>query len=442
MPTPCSPDPAARGGAARAAGAHPSWALALALIAAAATRAPASPRVTIPDTAEARQLLAELIFAPIATAARAAPRTVIQPSDGRPVLFRTESSNGSVYHTFTRGDLGAARLDSAGTFIVKRRRADGAFVQAKFFLQDDPGCFVRITPQGDRTALEITLFGRIFQRGVILPARFETLLTAPLERIMRLAGSAVEWDLLQPAERTGADAEVERTAASIRAVLPRLRYLDDGAMDAAGRMVLIRDGSPQAGAPGFNCSGFAKWVVDGYVAPLAEGRLTDIAALKERDLGIRGNRWTGPLEESRDPYFGLDWSRHLARELARVRGGGADGAETWDVRDAPGFAYVDDVGYPVADLKTVLFRLARAAPGRIYLGSVNRQAPGDPSLRQHDHLVVLLPYVDGGRVFRTAVFESAAEGSVESLVKRYPSDFIHLVRFDARGDFDLPDHVR
>ncbi len=62
--------------------------------------------------------------------------------------------------------------------------------------------------------------------------------------------------------------------------------------------------------------------------------------------------------------------------------------------------------------------------------------PGDPGLRQHDHLVVLLPYVDAGRVFRVAVFERSAETSTGSLAKRYPSDFIHLVRFDARGDFD------
>jgi hypothetical protein len=423
MTTRCSPERFARG------------ALALALLVASAVDGAALARVTIPDTAEARQALSAVIFAPIGTAARAAARTLPQPADGRPVYFRTESSGGAVYQTFTRGDLGAARLDTAGTFIIKRSRADGAFVQAKIFLQDEPGCFARIFPLGERTALEITLFGRIFQRGVILAARFESLLTAPLERIMRLAEPAVDWALLQPAEQTDADAEVERTAASIRRALPRLGDAEDGAMDAAGRMVFIRDGTPQGAAAGLNCSGFAKWVVDGFFRPLT-GALTDIDMLKRRDLGIRGNRWTGPLEESRDPYFGIDWSRHLARELARARGEETGGVEASDVRDAPGFAYVDDVGYAIADLPTVLFRLARSAPGRIYLGSVNRAAPGDPGLRQHDHLVVLLPYVDAGRVFRVAVFERSAETSASSLVKRYPSDFIHLVRFDVGGSFD------
>jgi hypothetical protein len=407
----------------------------VALLVAAAAQCPASPHLAIPDTAEAREVLREMIFAPIGTAARAAERTITQRTDGLRVLFRTESANGAVYQTFTRGDLGPARLDTAGTFIIKRSRADGSFVQAKIFFQDDPGCFVRLTPQGDRTALDVTLFGRTFQRGVILASRFETLLTAPLERIMRLADPAVDWDLLQPAERTAADAALMRAVAAIRAALPRLGDADDGAMDAAGRMVFIRDGSPQGAKPGFNCSGFAKWVVDGFFRPLA-GTLTDIETLKVRDIGVRGNRWTGPLEESRDPFFGIDWSRHLTRELARARGETTGRVEAFDVRDTAGFSYIEDVGYAVADLATVLYRLARASPGRAYLGSVNRPVPGDPNLRLHDHVVVLMPYTDAGRVFRIAVFERSTETSVGSLVKRYPSDFIHLVRFDAGGNFE------
>jgi hypothetical protein len=430
MPTPCSPEAPRAGAALRRA-------LVLVLLAGAAATGPATPKVAIPDTAEARQLLSEVIFAPLGSAARAASRIVTQKGDGMRVLFKVESSNGAVYQTFTCGDLTPPRLDTAGTFIIKRSAEDGAFVQAKIFLQDDPGCFVRLTPQGDRTALEVTLFGRPFQRGVVIAARFETLLTAPLERIMRLAGPAVDWNLLQPVDRTAADAAVEAVAAAIRRLLPRLGDAEDGAMDASGRMVFIRDGSPQTRSPGFNCSGFAKWVVDGYFRPLT-GTLTDIAVLKARHVGIRGNRWTEPLEESRDPYFGLDWSRHLIAELSRARGGPDAAVTAFDVRDVPGFTYVPDVGYPVADLETVLFRLQRTEPGRIYLGSVNRQLGADPQLRQHDHVVVLLPFVDAARRFRVAVFERSVETGTGSLAKRYPLDYVHLERFDAAGAFDPP----
>lgn len=403
----------------------------------AAVGAAASPRVSIPDTAETRQALREVIFAPIAAVLRAADRTVTQRTDGLAVRFRVERANGAVYLSFTRADRGPVRLDAAGTFVIKRDAADGSFLQAKIFLQDDPGCYARLTPRGDRTALQIVLFGRTLQRDVSIAARFETLLAAPLERIMGLAGAPVDWDLLQPAAPTGADAAVERVAGAIRAALPRLGDAEDGAMDAAATMVFIRDGSPQGAAPGLNCSGFAKWVVDGFYGPLT-GALTDIARLKERDIGVRGNRWTVPLEDSRDPFFGLDWTRHLARELCRARGEAFDGVEAADVRDVAGFTYVDDVGYAVADLPVVLYRLVRATPGRIYLGSVNRPSPGGSALRLHDHVVVLLPYVDAARVFRVVVAERSVETTLGSLERRYPNDFVHLVRFDAAGDFVPP----
>ncbi len=97
----------------------------LVLLVLAAAVGPASPRVSVPDTAEARLALRELIFAPIGTAVRAAPRTVTQPGDGLVVRFQVERSNGSVYQAFTRADRGPVRLDSAGTFIIKRSAVDG-----------------------------------------------------------------------------------------------------------------------------------------------------------------------------------------------------------------------------------------------------------------------------------------------------------------------------
>ncbi len=182
---------------------------------------------------------------------------------------------------------------------------------------------------------------------------------------------------MQPAPATVADAAIERTAATVRAALPRLGDAEDGAMDATGAMVFIRDGSAQGTAPGFNCSGFSKWVVDGFYRPLV-GTLTDITRLKERDLGLRGNRWTGT---ARGVARSVLRARLVAAPRPRARPGpgqASDRVESSDVRDAAGFAYVDDVGYAIADLPTVLFRLARAVPGRAYLGSVNRPSPDDP----------------------------------------------------------------
>ena len=69
MPTRCSPD---RRRAPGASSRHVSSPV-LVLLALAAAVGPASPRVAVPDTAEARLALREPIFAPIGTAVRAAP---------------------------------------------------------------------------------------------------------------------------------------------------------------------------------------------------------------------------------------------------------------------------------------------------------------------------------------------------------------------------------
>jgi hypothetical protein len=211
-------------------------------------------------------------------------------------------------------------------------------------------------------------------------------------------------------------------------------------MDTDGRMVAIATGEP-AGKGGFNCSGFAKWVVDGLYAPLA-GRNTDIALLKSRNAGT-SHTWASRFEEELDPWFGLDWSRGLARAIVRARTGAVPSDEEIDVRDSRRVAYVRDVGYPVPQLQYMLYFLARANPGDFYIGSVNAASAlavseGTPTLRQHHHVIVLFPYFDARGVFQVSVMERNKETSLASLERRYGSEFVHLVHIDSEEEFAPP----
>jgi hypothetical protein len=225
----------------------------------------------------------------------------------------------------------------------------------------------------------------------------------------------------------------------LRTRLKSLRDAEDGAMDSDGRFVFIRDGSAQQpGKGGFNCSGFAKFVMDGFYKPLT-GKLADVGALKERSLDARGNRWSSAYEEQRDPYFGLDWSRNLARVLAAARTGERlPPAEFADVRGLERFPYVEDVGYPIESLEAILYLLARREPGFLYIGSLNREAEDGTPVRQHHHLAVFFPYLDDKSVTRVVVMERNVETSLASLQKRFPRDSVHLVRVDSEGDFAPP----
>jgi hypothetical protein len=423
------------------------------LCAVTAARAPCLPTsgLAVPENAEARMAFKEAIFGSVRAAAAQPRRVIEQPASRSKVAFEAEVQQGALYLVFANQAGTGFPVAGSGTFIIKRSMKDGSLLQAKVFLQPDPGFFLRISPLagGARTSLSLYLFGEPFQQDIVVPARFDGLLTAPVSRLMELTSRAVDWSMAVPPSRGPADQRIERVVGVLRSRLARLGDVEDGAMDRDGRFVFIADGRPQPAAGskgakgpkgGFNCSGFAKWVVDGLVLPLT-GSLTDIVWLKERGTESRGNRWSAPREEERDPYFGLDWTRNLARALEQARTGELPGPEAMDVRDVELFPYVEDVGYPVEDLPTILYLLARRDPGAIYLGSVSSSPDAGAAsggIRQHHHVVALFPYVDGRGIFREVVMERNVETSLESVRTRYPGSFVHLVRLDSAGEFAPP----
>ena len=202
-------------------------------------------------------------------------------------------------------------------------------------------------------------------------------------------------------------------------------------MDEHGNLVLIDSLVLQDQEPGFNCSGFAKWIVDGMHMGLYRTFLP-IEPLKTKHLELRGHRWSAPREADRDPYFGLDWTRNLAAAMLSAHAGGsAVHPEAADVRHVPFVTYVEDVGYPVSSLPLIMYQLARSEPGHIYLASLSREFGDEPRLNQHVHVAVLFPYFDQGGAFHVDVMERNVETSLESLDRRYHTDAIHLVRVRA-----------
>jgi hypothetical protein len=220
----------------------------------------------------------------------------------------------------------------------------------------------------------------------------------------------------------------------VRSRLHALRDADDGALDEDGTFRFIETLSPQGAAGGFNCSGFAKWIVDGVYSSRS-GRYLSITEVKQKRPSDRGNRWSARYEDERDPYFGLDWSRNLALAAAGRDSGDSEAA---DVRRVPYLSYVEDVGYPVEALGLAVYLLAVREPGYFYLGSVNQPFGSDPVLRQHVHVVVVFPYFDEAGRFHAIVMERNVETSLNSLARRYPGDSVHLVRVPMPDSLSLP----
>jgi hypothetical protein len=399
----------------------------------------AAPQVSasVPENNEARAKLEELFYAPPAALLTVGQRILHQQATGTRVKFEARRQNGNLYYLFQNEEGSSFAIAGRGNYIIKRDSENGRLIQIKVFYRSDPGCFVRLFPRGERTSMDVYLFGIPVDQGVLLPLEFSNFLTEAFAKVIELSRSTVRWQLLLYS-RTGPLEERTFThLESIRRLLPSLSDREDGALDAERDYVFIETGLPQGPAGGMNCSGFAKWITDGYYYGLT-GRYLAVEPLKQKHLEHRGNRWSLRFEEERDPYFGLDWSRNLATALWQAQGYPTASPEDFDVRQAGYVEYREDVGFPVEDLKMLLFLEAGANPGHFYIGSLNREYGGQPVLRQHFHMLVLFPYFTPAGSFRVAVFDRTREIAIEAIPARFSGAYIHLVRLPVSESFVPP----
>jgi hypothetical protein len=386
------------------------------------------------------------------------PHIQTLPGGGR-VEVRVEPGRDEFGVVLAREMNGSFSGWAQGSWVLVRRRIDGSPSRIRVFLRSDPNTYVQFRPfTEDKSVMDVVLYNAYILHSLPLPLPFERLLTAPLEEALAAAGDKFPRRYFDP--EPGMYRDLRAFMGEIRQRLPELSFRDDGALDSRGRYVFIETQETQEGTGGLNCSGFAKWVVDGILRPFTGERL-EIGPLKA-PFGQRGSSFTGPWEELRDPFFGLDWTRNLAAAAISVlRSPGFGTLEEIEVRRWP-FAsvirrdngssairpypgFLLNAGFGIEGLQPLLYTLAIDEPGRIYLASVNTEisAPtspdnlrGLPRMRQHFHVAVLVPYFNEYGNFQVAVFESAAETSFAAFRGRYPGHHINLVRIPAEPRFD------
>jgi hypothetical protein len=351
-----------------------------------------------------------------------------------------------------------------GSWVFTRAVDDGRLTRVRFFPRTDPNMYLQFRPfpnAEEKSALDVVVYGAYLAQALPVGLPFKDLPETALPDILALSARGIPRRYFEP--EAGDSRDKRALIAAIQKRLPRLTYVDDGALDELGRYVLIKDGTPQNGTGargGLNCSGFVKWVVDGILAPHTNEFLS-IGPLKE-PVRPRGSSFTEPYEALREPFFGLDWTRRLAGEAGRrLLSPDADRLEAIEVRawpfqniiirddetnieQYPGFLM--NAGFGIEGLQPLLYSLAIEEPDCIYLASINDNRSGPPerkkyralTTRQHFHTAVLIPYFNEGGNFQIAVFESAAETYFGDFKNRYPGGFINLVRVPVDGAFAPP----
>lgn len=362
-----------------------------------------------PENNQVRLALSNIIFAPTSEVLSSSPAIYPNSSQGTPVRFDVMQQDGDYYLLFTNKEGPGFPIDSAGSYIIKRRDRNGDFAQVKVFLRDGPDSFVRMFPMGERTSMTVYLCGYPMYRDVVIPVPFKQILTDSFARVMDLTHASVDWSLIFPNRPLPEDRAVEDFVNTIGARLPRLPVQNDGGV------------------------GVAKWIIDGLIAAQS-GSISNATWTPNSFPAPGGARSSAPLPSVRNPSYGLDWARRLATAAARIEYPGARLTSS-DVTSVPFLRYVPNVGFPVADLRFVLYELAVANPGCFYLGAVSSGHGTNPSTRDYANVVALFPYFDDSGQFVIRVVNGKLQTGVDSLKQRFSDDYIQLEQVIASSDF-------
>jgi len=346
--------------------------------------------------------------------------------------------NRNIYNYYFEERVRYEEVDTLGrgNWIIKRDPLDGRYIQAKVYLQDkEESSYMMLTSGQDRSYLDIYLYGKILYRHVPIGLSFDQILISPMARILHLTSDAVDWESIFTDASYQEWRAMENVVQAIEPRLDSLDYVDDGAMDYRGNWVFIDDLEPQPGTNGVNCSGFMKWVADGFYQARPyrddENYLMSIEELKEAPPVEQPftHSWNENFSD-RDPYFGLIWTRNIAEKLWEALTGLESRPNQQDLNRIPFFEYRENIGYELEDLESLLYLAAVQEPGRIYWAAVNSQfQPGgghEQVLWQYYHVFVAIPWFDERGEFHYRIYESGRKGSLEGLMNEYPDSWVHL----------------
>ena len=394
----------------------------------------------IPDNYEVRREFRNIIFGTNSEIEKQKISVSESFLTGKLVRFSVLNKESAYYFLFINGDLESFDAVSPGTYIIKRNKQTGQIEQIKIFLKKAKDTYIKITREKGKTLFEMMFYGSGIYRDIVIPVGIDELVLSPFDRIVELSGYMVDWSFINSRFDAEENRKLENISSRITDRLSSLADSEDGAQDENGDFIFIETMSRQNGSSGFNCSGFVKWICDGlYYA--SERKLMDVKALKKKNIDKRATLLNSILEDDRDPYFGLDWTRNIAIKISGLRPeeNKVPDPGSVDLRDYPFSRYINDRGYPVSDLKSIMYYSAVKEPGYFYLASVNGDFGSDPVLRQHFHVAALFPLFSYSGEFSPAVFERNRKTDIDDFINRYRNNYIHLVKIRADNAYILPD---
>ena len=375
----------------------------------------------------------------------------------------------SIIPNITDYSLPEHNLVPQGTWRLYRKLDTGAPLLIKIYPRENPALSISLRPASQKaysgkSFIDICLFNAYVRKDIAIGVPFETLYHISLSRLKELTEAIIPWDLFNPPRYNSPVKAMSRIVENLHY---RLVPMKDACFDHNGNPVHISNSQPQTEleisiamnidqtraevSGGVDSAGFAKWIIDGMVRPVA-GQGTIIESLK-RATEVPKTHFTKPYIDTENVFFGLNWIRNLGAAALSLNlnrtvypdSSGldvtdcpfalTDVAVTTDTEESAGkqpafWGYQRYAGYQTSYLLPLLYYLSVVEPDHFYLACIST-APSSTELRMYDRVAVFFPYFDGFGVFHVDVYEDGEQMSINDFIEKNKDAYAALVRVRA-----------
>lgn len=432
----------------------------------------------IPDSAEIREaIISSWLSAPIAKVIKKAPELHTDSKGNTFTVSGAYAENSkdvyiiSIVPNLTDYSLPDHNLVAQGTWMLYRKVDTGAPLLIKIYPRENPALSVVLRPASQKaysgkSFIDICLFNAYVRKDIAIGVPFETLYHLSLLRLKILSQSIIPWDLFNPPRDNSAVRRMSRIVENLRY---RLVWLKDACFDHNGKPVHISNSEPQTELEitaalnidqlrsevigGVDSAGFAKWIIDGIIRPVA-GQGTLVEALK-RETDVPKTHFTRPYLNTENIFFGLDWIRNLGAaalslNLKRTVYPDSSGLDVnscpFALTDAaipvgtsiksksvqqPAFlGYQRYAGYQTSYLLPLLYYFTLVQPDHFYLACISTASSAE-ELRMYDRIAVFFPYFDELGEFHLDIYENGNPIPVDEFIEKNKDSYTAMIRVRA-----------
>ena len=343
--------------------------------------------------------------------------------------------------------------EAPGSWVLIRDKKTDAPIRIRWYFSVDSDIYIQFTPYGKTAVADLLIYGNYASKGASTGMPFTALYDLSFADVMKMTSISLPWKYVTvDSDKFGS---VLQMAGMIQKNLGRILYVPNAVYDEEGKLVQVNNGKAfdtsdlDSDKLYLSSPGFVKWIADGLVEPIAGSKLKR-EPLTVETVSVKDNGYQGVLSQKYNLFFSLDWIRNLAAALVSVNTGrvymynesGADvtinpfAATITKAGTLNTVTFIEDTGYNISVLKSLLYVLAATESGNFYFGAIREtDKTVTPEIKVFNDNVVFFPYFSSNGSFGCFVFMNGRQISLDDFCMIYADSYVYLTRARASNNF-------